>query len=371
MSYFEIDHIRETTSKIIKILKNNECIATIDGKDTLKGTVFTIDQYRKACDAATPKILEALSSLDQSAISGWFKFADEATRPIGIRGSQLDKWVLEDKTENERRTIASDALQRKASGSYDYVVGSSDALYGQIKAMASSYDYNKKLALAAFLDPFFRVHINKEIANIRGGIYSPAPQRATILRKCDELFRFGIEKKIIENIKESAERPASNFIKNFIENEVIPLPMFAIHFLRKKKVSSPIQILRSALELRENDSDLKAVRTWLSKWESLYASNDLKKKEKAHAELSYIGKKLNIDQSRIKITSILRGKATFSPNGSFSYEPNYAGMGEEFTRLLLKLSRPQIFISCLRREFTFEDAIGADIFKMLNRPIVA
>lgn len=371
VSYFEIDHIRETTSKILGILKNNDCITTTDGKEALKGTEFTIGQYAKACDAATPKILEDLSSLDQSSVKGWFKFADEATQPIGIRGSQLDKWVLEDRGKDERRAIASDALQRKASGSYDYVVGSNDALYGQIKAMASTYDsYYRKVALAAFLDPFFRVHINKELANIRGSIYSPAPQRATIIRKCDDLFRFGIEKRIIENIKEYTEGPASNFIKKLIEKEFVPLPMFAIHFLRRKKASSPIQILRAALELRENDSDLKAIRSWLSKWENLYVSNNLKKREKAHSELSYIAKILKPDKSRAKLTSILRGKATISPDGSFSYEPDFAGMGEAFSRLFSKLSRPQIFISCLRREFSFENSIGADIFNMLNRPII-
>ena len=46
----------------------------------------------------------------------------------------------------------------------------------------------------------------------------------------------------------------------------MPLPLFALYFLRKQKINGPHDILEAAIRLRKND-EIKKVRNWLNKKE--------------------------------------------------------------------------------------------------------
>ncbi|MHA1989182.1 MAG: hypothetical protein ACW98D_21370 [Promethearchaeota archaeon] len=366
VSAFELQHIQDTTYETIKLLEEQDCISSED-KISIDIVDFLPYKYKNACDNAASKILEDLITINEDTLTRWCSIADESTKPLGIRGSQLEKWIAQEFNESERNKFVEESLNRKANGSFDYIIASKDAIYGQLKALTHNLKTSRDLSnISAFIDVFFRVNINRELANIRSSIYSPAPGRAITIQKSEQLFRYEVEKKIENSIKSIP----SNFLNNILQNEILPLPMFAIHFLKSKKVASPLSLLRAARELRENNHELKIIRDWLSKWEKIHSSSDNNKKEKAQKELSKIEHDLLIQKEGFNISALFRGQASIDHDGTPSYSPDVSGLSNEIRKLYLKFYRPAIFLTAIRKEFTHEESLGAEICKILNRPIV-
>ncbi len=370
VSTFEIDHIQETTTETINLLKSHEAIGNNENDLGIIQTNFTDTQYREACNNAIDHIQADLLTLKPETISRWCKLVDEASKPIGIRGSQLEKWIMNDWGKSQRVDIASSALERKASGSFDYILGSSDAVYGQLKVLTTNFrETNLVYKLAPFLDVFFRVNINRELGKYLNSTYSPAVQRSLTINKSDELFRREVEKQIEAHIDEQSSGFASSFIQNILKHEILPLPMFAIHFLRKEKIKSPIDMLHTAYKMRHENDDVSAVRIWLNKWEENYSSSDSSKKEKAISELKNIANDLKLARERFDVSSVFRGEYSQNEDGTISIKPDFTGLSEELSKLLIKFNRPKIFLSALRREFEIEEELGGVICGMLKRPI--
>jgi hypothetical protein len=370
VSAFELQSIIDTTSETIKLLQENDCI-DIKGDLSINTIDFDKDIYKNACDKAAPKILEDLMTLNEESVAKWCRIADESTQPLGIRGSQLEKWIVNNFNKAQINEFNSNALERKSNGSYDYIIASSEAILGQLKSLTSKYKNNNQVsAISAFLDVFFRVNINRELADNRSSVYSPAPGRAITIRKSEELFRYEVEKEIEKHILKENHAFSSKFIEQILKDEILPIPMFAIHFLKTKNASSPIELLRVARELRENNKDLNSLRSWLNKWEEKYSSLDLNEKEKAREELDDIALSLSIAKQDFDLNSIFRGQASLSQDGTFSYSLDPSGLSIELQRLFIKFSRSKIFLTAIRREFEFEETLGSKICEMLNRPII-
>jgi len=370
VSSFELPFIKDKTKETISLLESYECIDTTKEKRILDTQDFTDGDYTDACQKAAMFIQQDLALLSKENIDDWHRSADYRTRPLGIRGGQITKWIKREWPKEERQDLINRSLENKASGSFDYVLAYDESVYNQLKQLTSHLKDSKKAEqVSIFLDVIFRVNINKELAKKRNAIYSPAPRRALAIEKSDSLFRFRVEQLIKEQIKEHTENFPSALLEEIQKNEVVPLPLFAIHFLRGERISTPLELLQAALKLRHCNTELEDIRCWIKKWEKLYSSEKTEEKEKARLELDKISKQLNLDRKKLNIFSILRAGFEITPNG-IKISPDLALLAEEIYGLIGKYKRHRIFLTLLRREYEFDESIGAEICKMLGRPIV-
>ena len=255
------------------------------------------------------------------------------------------------------------------------MIGTYDAVYGYNKNLTKGLKEGPEVdRVSAFLDVFFRLHINNKLGIQRNAIYSPAPQRAIVARRSEVLFRNAVEMRIREHIEKHSSGYMSQLLKDVLKNETIPLPMFAIHFLRSECVNTPLEMIESAQRLRDTNSDVQMIRSWLAKWEILYSSPSGTDKEKARKELDRLSADLGILRGSTSLFSVVRceGSLTLTPDGTVT-----GAIGADVTpispllrKLYLRFKGTRVFLSALRQEFEFEGAIGTDVCRMLGRPIV-
>ena len=204
-------------------------------------------------------------------------------------------------------------------------------------------------------------------------VYSPAPQRARVVHSVDQIFRQALEEEIRLAIRERKhELPLDRILTVKCESSHhLPLPMFAISFLRREKIASPIELLESAVRLRDTP-DVSFIRAWLSDWEKAFSSSDLKKRQKAKAKLDEIRRELQVEIQGAPLYAEFRPKIETDPVQNWSFDldiPSVIQIGRRFLRRLI--SREAILLSDLSREFYLDQDIGADIIRILGRAIEA
>jgi len=370
ISEFESDKTREITNKTIELLKGLGCIEDSNNKTFLSTVDFTENDYAKACILAAPKIQEDIQTLNPEILVKYCSLADEATKPIGITTSVLDKWITQEWPKQKREEIRNSALDLKAKGAYDYILASNDGLFHQFKALTEGIKNSAKLSqITLYFDVFFRIAINEELARQRKGIYTPAPQRAKVVNESDQMFRYAICKEIEKKISDSSIKFPSKLLEKIKREQILPIPMFAIHFLRNKKIKSPISMLECAGKLRETP-ELEDLRKWLTKWENLYGSTNIKAREKALQKLKEIEADLSLAQEKWPLFSVFRGDISHAPDGTTSFGFDFSDMGNLLAKLFTKFSRRKIFLSMLHKEFSIEKEIGADINRLIGRAII-
>jgi hypothetical protein len=286
-----------------------------------------------------------------------------------MTSAPIERWIGLESTTLDRNLIKNHALSEKALGAFDYTISTNDALFAQLRDLGSRIEGDRHEASLA-LGIFFRTAINQSLASQRDAYYSPAPQRARIVKETDQLFRSALAHEI-QNVASSVEaKYVERLFKIFETDEILPLPMFAIHFLRRAKVNNPFEMLDAARKLRD-DSEVRTIRTWLNKWERDHRSFDLSKREKTRAELREISRHLQFGpQERNGLTSILRFECSISPEGVMKIKPDIPRVAEGLYALLSRFARRKIFLSPLARELAFDDRLIGDVIKMLGLAIV-
>jgi hypothetical protein len=217
------------------------------------------------------------------------------------------------------------------------------------------------------LDVVFRVTINEQLSKLRECTYAPAPQRAKVTYEVDHLFRHAVARMIQQTAK--GKRPlASRLIARIETVEQLPLPIFAIHFLGKKSVNSPLGLLDAARRLRDSD-EVISLRTWLTKYEKRYGSSSLELKEKALKEIDELKGSLHALDEDIDLFSVFRPKFSSGQDGSLGVSLDLSGFAVPVIKLLAKMSRRTVFLAAVKRELTADQELGARICRIVGRPI--
>lgn len=369
LSAFEIPEINSISSEAVKLLNSRGYVVNDEGESFLTMVEFSKDEYARACEAAAPKIIEDLVSLDVRTLRKCGKLADESAVPIGTKSIPTLKWITKESETIDQALLKEQSLSEKALGSFDYTICANDALREQLELLRPRVKRNPN-GIAFALAIYFRTAINQALASQRKAYYSPAPQRARIIYRSEQLFRYALSKRIEQLISSFEGSSPAKILKVIQKEESLPLPMFAIHFLRQAKVHNPEGILEAARKLRDN-SEVKSIRRWLGKWEEHYGSNDPSKRQKALACLNDISQYLQVDLrgSSPPIHSVFRGDVTLTSTGDLKLKPDISGMVDYVSSLLRHLRRRRIFLATVTNEFAFDNSLGGDIIKMIGRAI--
>ena len=371
VSAFESQDTIDFTNKTVEELTKIGCIIGNNNKPFLKEINFSINDYKKACDQAALKILDDLIGLDKKTLINCSNLSNESTRPLAVKSSPIQKWILKKEwSDAEKESLRENAIHQKAKGAYDYIICSNDPLYQQLKILTS--DIKKNIPnISQAIDVIFRVAINQELAAQRCGIYSPAPQRSKIIYASEQLFRGAIEQKIVQTVSAVNKHKTSKLLESIKDDEKLPLPIFAIHFLRKYKIHNPTEMLEISRKLRD-DSEVISLRNWLTKWEYLYSSTDIKQKQKALDYLNEISYHFDSEFKKYSksVFSVFRGNLTINPDGSLGISPDFSGLVEFLNPLFRRFSRRKIFLSTLTREFALDKNLGKEIIEMLGRAVI-
>lgn len=369
VSSFEIPEIREKSAATISLLEQLGYLRGDGGALLLRIEDFSDEAYSTACRAAAPRILEDLQLLTPETIASRSKLADTATNPLGMEQSILTKWAAEDWPSKRRQALLQTSLAQKARGAFDFTIASNDALYQMVRALMRRERSQRRLnQVGLFFQVFFRVAINRELARQTGSIYSIAPQRAKVVNEVDQMFRHAVERRILDEARRDGRHLASKLLENMRSQEMLPLPMIAIHYLRAKKPNSPMALLEAARALRD-EPDVKQLRKWLNQWEILFASPDMAQKEKARSKLYEIEADLKLGHDKPPLWSLLRPVVTVEPDSpSYSLDPS--AIAQLIAQIKAWLAPRAIFFSALRKEFEYDTDIGADILLMLGRGLI-
>ncbi len=376
VSAFAEARIWDISEGTIEMLRAMGIITGDNDQPLLTPVEFSNTAYVRACEEAAFQILDDFLSLDIETLKQIGRLADDTTRNTGVISPSLLKWITKEWTSKERNSLKGRLEEKGGSyfqtsdGPTDYTICTSEPLYEQLRIMSTQIHRSHK-EIAFGMDVFFRVAINQILASQRNAHYSPSPQRARIVYASDQLFRYILEKEI-ERVAYSTQRESSSkFLENFRRQEVLPLPLFAIHYLRKQRIQNPMQLLESARELRDNP-EVKGIRKWLAEWESAYGSSDLEKRQKVFSYLHELSKNLEttFQKPRFDLLSIFRGEISIEPGGSFSLKPDFAGLLNNLAVLFRRFSRRRILLATMTKELAFDAQLGKDLVKIIGRAII-
>jgi hypothetical protein len=372
VSTFEAAPNVANTLATIDLLQSVGCTVRRDGEPLLVLEGFDEPTYKDACLAAAPRIQEDLLLIDPTTMKRVAALADATTQPKDVRSSGLLDWLTRDRTRAERAEVRTMPLVEKARGAYGFLLSSDDALYRQVKILTRPLRSSSKLPqIANFLDVFFRAAINEELAKRLDSVYSPAPRRARILYESSWSFRQALEEVLLAHLERHGDDIASPWLRRVRADEHLPLPLFAIHFLRRKSVGSPIDLLAAAREARDSD-EVAAIRSWLSQWETKYCSPDLDTREEAVRELGRLADSLDLARDRLDLHSVFKLDVSRDELGNPSMSFLSAErLGEVARRLWARIHKRRLFLAAVSREVALDADVGVDILRMLGRPLIS
>jgi hypothetical protein len=371
---FEIPKVQTRSAETVELLYSRGCTIGDHGESILSMVDFSKEEYARACEAAAPKIVEDLVLLDEiirdkKKFQMYTRLVNESARPIGVTSAPIEKWISTESTTIDRNQVKIESLSQKALGAFDYTISTNGALFLQLRNLGSKLQRDRRKTSVA-LGIFFRTAINQSLAAQRNAYYSPAPQRLRIIRETDQLFRHALAREIQSVASLAEARYVEKLCKIFETDEILPLPLFAMHFLRRVKVKNPSDVLYAARKLRD-DSEVRTVRKWLSRWETAHHSFDLRNRQKAKVELQEISSDLRVSSRQLNgLTSVLRFECSMSPQGGMKIKPDIPNIGDALFALLRRFARRKVFLSPLARELSFDDRLIGEVIAMLGLTIV-
>lgn len=366
LSGFEPPPTVELTQLVIEKMRTDG-YTDLDGRqDFMVPIEFTESQYASACRAAAPNVVQDLTSLGDT-VQKLGRLANDLTRPTPTKDPPLVKWLEQAWDESERQDIAASALAERSSiGAYDYVVAGSDSLYELLQKIGGAVKGDDRRAVAAAVGVFFRSAINQELAAQLETYYTPAPQRARIVHEADRSFLRALEATITQIAVDSKLGLELDFLGRAWTEDRLPLPIFALHFLRKRVSEPNADILAIAHDLRD-DADVSAVRSWLVDWEAKFASRKIEERKEAREELDGIAQELGIKLGGdVDYSALLSVSASIDAFGTVSVNPDLPGKVRVLTqRMRLRNRRRRLFIAAIATDIAVGE-LGRDVMRMLD-----
>lgn len=363
VSSFERPQTKELTQETLIKLKKLGCIDN-EKDDLIQIVDFSNDHFVQACEKSIPMIIEDLKYLDFSSFQK-YSIKNSFLKPIGFVNPVIQKWIScewEIQKREEVKQLAINDISTSANA-FDYIIASNDQLYELLNEKTKNI--KKDINALHLIDVICKLAINQELAKLQCGVYSPAPQRANLISEFEQTFRYALLNGIQCFIESRYGKLASKTLNRIKQIEKLPLPLFAIHFLDKEEFNSPESFLLAARKMRDA-GEVKAIREWLKKWESVFNSEDYKKKIKAKQQLLKVLDDIELNSNNLSISSILRFEGTIGPD-SISVGIDLSGLEPTVKRLFNLLNRRKIFLSMLTKKFAADDRIGARFINKLKK----
>jgi hypothetical protein len=375
-STFESLETREITNQTIETLTSAGCLDASETGITLQPVDFTETEYAAACRAAAPRIQEILQTTKSELFEQASKLANEASTTTDSASPILEKWLKKAMGEEERESLLATSLGDKVLGSYNFTICADRSLYQQLRITAGQIRTAKQRQnVGRLFEVLFRTAINEQLACIKQSTYSPAPQRARVVHAIEQMtersFRHGVAEEIDKEIRGRGNHFVSNLIEDMHGLKALPLPMFAIHYLRKvhRRPDTPLRMLEAARDLREHP-EVKEIREWLNKWEAVCGTGDFKRQAKAKQELDSIANDLRIDRSDDSIFTVWHPGWRWDESSNWpKFDPDISGGLQLFRHLLRRIPfmyRHSSFLATVSEEFELDRKIGADLNRMIG-----
>jgi hypothetical protein len=378
VSSFSIPEVWGVTDQVINILKNEGWVDEGKNQDLLLSPInFSKEAYSNACDSAADDIEEFLKTCNNDKLRQLGSLSNESSRvEMKSKIPPILKWMTQEFKKNDLESIKSRALNKKAAGSYDYIISKNKNIYKTIKEKSKYLNKNDLYSVSNAIGVIFRTYINEHLAGLvntlksKETFYSPAPQRGKIVYKGNELFRLSLSNNIVEQIKKEKGNFQDNWIELIQRDEKIPIPVFAIcclqeEYKKKRKKGNLITFFETARALRDS-RNIKSLRSYFNKFQTPQGMKDyVKGANRVYSEINYM-----IDSINLKSKKNYSLFSIFSPISNFLTGKYFKCLEEvgksightEFFKALLNPRRH--YISTLAKKLAFEKALIRDIMKM-------
>lgn len=376
-SGFESAETLDTSMRVVATLRSRGILD--DGKDAPQVDVVDISpsDYAEACRLAAPLLASQLAVLPTEALVTMANNVTEASRPSGVTVTPVERWFSDIHWESaERERLYESALERKAIGSFDYTLSSSEALYKQVRDVGQRVPVHRdRLAMA--IGVLFRSAINQKLASKRGTFYSPAPQRANLIAYSNLMFRQNLSKALADSLVPRVRHgEVAAMLNHLHRDEVLPLPVLAISLLRSANVTSPEEMLDAARVLR-HEPTVVMLRSYLNGFEAAASAGDPEQLRQCHEELAKTVRQVESDlnspswrySSRLSIAlePLLK---RIDPEATLWLNPKLDDLLSDFGAASASIVAPvrlrRIFLATLAKEIVFDPKLGLDIYRMLG-----
>ena len=251
----------------------------------------------------------------------------------------------------------------KINGAFDYIVTSNDQIYHTIEDLARMVKQKRKLPLLeSVLEVVIRVALNDKLAEHSGFTYSPAPQRAKLTHEVSRLFRQMVEAMIMQAAHEQNRRFASEVLERLAGLERLPLPLFAIHYLREAGAHSPESVLEHAITLRHS-ADVTRLRKWLNR--TINGSTSRVEREKEIEEIKGL---MDLAEYSPNLFSLARVELKTS-----AYEQaiglDLSGLSLLAAKFRARFTPQSIFFAALKHELMGDHELGGLLYRLVGRQI--
>lgn len=370
ISDYEPSKTNERTRQILDTFAEHGVTYGDDKDSIFKIEHFTADEYSLACEKAALGICEDLTLMNSRELSKLGNFADERTRPDGIQVPMFNSWITDQANtplEDEKRNKL---IKNRARGAYELITRDSALVRNTIRSLCKKKDRLTKPQLAA-LSVIFRLNINQQLAVQLSGVYSPAPQRAKVAIRNEELFRHRLERIIQDAVLSDSQKATPQLLLKFMALQTLPLPLFALRLLGDAKVHNPRDLIEYARTLRDTKK-VTAVRKWLLKWEDKLKTPD--KSFSAIAELNkWRTELLNmIECNEDSLLSLLRPEVKIDVNAYFGNQaihlPLFSAM-DVVSLIFRRISKQRLFISTTAKSLLSDPDLGQKVISILGMSI--
>jgi hypothetical protein len=355
--------VHEITSETIHKLLQLGCVSSNQDGCHVSWVDHSDAEYAAMCKTAADSVIKDIWVMRSPGIKECSSHANQYSQVIQLqKDPPIKPFLTGDVDPGKRAEIAATALAQKGYGSYAYMISTNETLYDLIRQIGITLSADEVEPVALALGTFFKTAINQNMAVDQGKTYSPAPDRANVINKYENLFRHRLVQEIEEKVLE--DDYACSLLKKWIEPKLHPLPLLAIHFLNQATFNNPQDLLLVAARLRD-DENLKEVRKWLRKWEDDYFKGE-EAQDKAMGELSDLVSDLRIDLGKDRIGSIVRPFVKIEADLSLSGGVEMDGLARGLSAVTGRFSQRNIFMTNIVKDFKYNDSIGKNILKMMN-----
>lgn len=368
VSDFEAAETRERTGAVVDSLAAAGITLVHDGASLIRIEQFTEAEYAAVCADAAPMVVAELTGLRAAEIEHLGQWADDAARPKGRPIPTLETWSRPEAQLPDSAQRRAELLADRAGGAFELMVLDCQPLHHRLQEL---WQENRSLRpkAAAAITVLIRASVNQALAQKRSALYSPAPARVQVLGAANTLWRHRLEKVIRNLVTEQSKLPG-RLLAELTSLDQVPLPLFAFHALRGARAGSPQALLEAARAARD-DAEVRAVRKWLSRWESKSLSVDSRQRFEALAELrrweSELQRILKADPG---IVSSLRTGGSIDVNpetGEMSWSPPIPTLGELWSAVVERHRKQHQLLVAMTLELASDGELGGRIIRQLDR----
>jgi len=370
VSGFESDQVRTRSEETIALLQQEGVGSRYAPVVQLYS--FGRAEYAQACDGAVADIRTIIENSPVERLIEVGKQADASARPVGIVEQPLLAWADRAKAlPRQIDEIRAAALDRKAIGSFDYIVASDRNVRTRLRELTTGPAVDVPHVVSG-LSVIFRASVNQHLATNRGGFYAPAPKRAAMLCSVTQGARAELSRHLTAFIaeKKKTTEASAGWTQVLGQDVRLPLPLFAIHFLRKNKAKGVMDILAKAAELR-HDPDVRILRSFFARFETATREGDPYTRLKMENRLAQAAADVRTDLGSVNSASFTLLLVALNPllrrlntDGDLKLEELPRDLETELE--LVSAWRRRLLLGRLTAEMIHQPSLYADLVKLFG-----